>query len=146
MDINPLSLDNQLCFAVYRAHLAFNRVYRPLLDALGLTYPQYLVMLVLWEKGERRLGEIGEELGLDSGTLSPLLKRLEAMELVTRRRDTGDQRGVNIALTEAGRAARQTALDIAHDIGVAVGCRPDEFLDLRDRLRGLTVRLEAKSA
>ena len=97
----PLRLDNQICFAVYSTAHAFNRVYKPLLDKLGLTYPQYLVMLVLWERDGVPVKDIGERLFLDSGTLTPLLKRLEAAELIKRTRSTEDERQVLIALTLA---------------------------------------------
>ena len=100
----PLRLDNQICFAVYSTAHAFNRVYKPLLDKLGLTYPQYLVMLVLWERDGVPVKDIGERLFLDSGTLTPLLKRLEAAELVKRTRSTEDERQVLIALTAKGEA------------------------------------------
>ena len=98
-----LRLDNQICFAVYSAAHAFNRVYKPLLDRLGLTYPQYLVMLSLWERDGVPLKDIGERLFLDSGTLTPLLKRLETAGLVKRTRSTEDERQVLIALTPQGR-------------------------------------------
>src|ERR1700742_2513673 len=97
-----LRLDNQICFAVYSAAHAFNRVYKPLLDRLGLSYPQYLVMLVLWERDRVPVKEIGERLYLDSGTLTPLLKRLEVAGLVTRARSTEDERQVLIDLTAQG--------------------------------------------
>ena len=102
----PLLLGNQLCFAVYSTAHAFNRAYKPLLDRLGLTYPQYLVMLVLWERDGVPVKDIGERLLLDSGTLTPLLKRLEAAELVKRSRSTEDERQVLIALTSQGQALR----------------------------------------
>ena len=105
----PLRLDNQICFAVYSAAHAFNRVYKPLLDRLGLTYPQYLVMLVLWERDGVPLKDIGERLFLDSGTLTPLLKRLEAAQLVKRTRSTEDERQVLIALTPQGQALKEKA-------------------------------------
>src|SRR5215475_15995646 len=104
-----LRLDNQICFAVYSAAHAFNRVYKPLLDRLGLTYPQYLVMLALWERDGVALKEIGERLFLDSGTLTPLLKRLEAAGLVKRNRSTEDERQVRIALTAQGQALKEKA-------------------------------------
>ncbi len=99
-------VEQQLCFALYSASRAMTRLYRALLDDLGLTYPQYLVMLVLWERDDARVSDIGERLFLDSATLTPLLKRLERARLVTRTRDTADERGVRIALTPAGRALR----------------------------------------
>src|SRR6202521_5867464 len=105
----PLLLGNQLCFAIYSTAHAFNRVYKPLLDRLGLTYPQYLVMLVLWEGDGLTVKEIGERLFLDSGTLTPLLKRLEAAGRVHRTRDHADERQVRVTLTDAGRALREQA-------------------------------------
>src|SRR6201989_2820877 len=101
-----LRLDNQICFAVYSAAHAFTRVYKPLLDRLGLTYPQYLVMLVLWERDDVPVKDIGERLFLDAGTLTPLLKRLEAADLIKRTRSTEDERQVLIALTSQGQALR----------------------------------------
>lgn len=116
---SPLKLDDFLCFAVYSAGHAFNRLYRSLLDRLGLTYPQYLAMVALWEAaaGEgdaddgagRTVGELGARLGLESNTLTPLLKRLQAMGLITRERDPRDERVVRIRLTEQGRALEQPA-------------------------------------
>src|ERR1700742_1670263 len=100
----PLLLGNQICFAIYSTAHAFNRVYKPLLDRIGLTYPQYLVMLVLWERDGLPVKEIGERLFLDSGTLTPLLKRMEAAELLKRSRSTEDERQVLIALTQKGLA------------------------------------------
>src|ERR1700743_3561788 len=104
-----LLLDNQLCFAVYSASLAMTRVYKPLLEKLGLTYPQYLVMLVLWERDNVPLKDIGERLFLDSGTLTPLLKRLEAAHLIKRARSTQDERQVLIHLTPQGQALKERA-------------------------------------
>ena len=105
----PLLLGNQICFAIYSTAHAFNRVYKPLLDRIGLTYPQYLVMLVLWERDGLAVKDIGEQLFLDSGTLTPLLKRLEAAELIKRTRSTRDERQVLIALTSRGQALREKA-------------------------------------
>jgi DNA-binding MarR family transcriptional regulator len=99
-----LQLDNQVCFALYSASLAMTKLYKPLLEDIGLTYPQYLVMLVLWEGDQLMVSELGERLYLDSGTLTPLLKRLESAGLLTRLRDAQDERRVRIALTDAGRA------------------------------------------
>jgi len=104
-----LQLDHQLCFALYSASLAMTKLYKPLLDAIGLTYPQYLVMLVLWEQDSPTVSELGERLSLDSGTLTPLLKRMEAAGLVQRQRDPQDERRVRIALTSTGQALRAQA-------------------------------------
>ena len=107
-----LKLDDFLCFAVYSASHAFNRLYKPLLDELGLTYPQYLVMVTLWERDDRTVGEIGERLFLESNTLTPLLKRLEAAGLLSRRRDPADERQVRLMLTPEGRALRDKAQSV----------------------------------
>ncbi|WP_042425479.1 MarR family winged helix-turn-helix transcriptional regulator [Comamonas granuli] len=104
-----LWLDNQVCFALYSTSLTMTKLYKPLLDAIGLTYPQYLVMLVLWEQDGPTVSELGERLFLDSGTLTPLLKRLEAADLVARQRDPQDERRVRIRLTPRGRALRDEA-------------------------------------
>lgn len=104
-----LQLDHQLCFALYSASLAMTKLYKPLLDAIGLTYPQYLVMLVLWERDGISVSELGERLFLESGTLTPLLKRLESSGLVARQRDLLDERRVRITLTPSGRKLRDDA-------------------------------------
>lgn len=109
---NELALDRQVCFALYSASRATTAAYRPMLESMGVTYPQYLVLLVLWEKDGRGVREIGAELDLDTGTLSPLLKRLEGLGFVERRRLTTDERRVEIHLTEAGSALRTRAVDI----------------------------------
>ena len=116
-----LLLDNQLCFALYSASLTMTKVYKPLLEAIGLTYPQYLVMLVLWERDGLPLKDIGERLFLDSGTLTPLLKRLETAGRIHRARDPGDERQVIITLTEEGKALGRTAKSISTDILRATG-------------------------
>ena len=132
-------LDDHLCFAVYAAAHAFNRVYKPLLDRLGLTYPQYLAMLVLWETDDQTVKAIGERLTLDSGTLTPLLKRLEARGLVTRRRDPADERSVRIGLTDTARALQHEAKAVPLAIGCAVDLPWAEAVRLRQDL----VRLKA---
>src|SRR5215469_7586713 len=123
----PLKLDNQICFAVYSAAHAFNRVYKPLLDRLGLTYPQYLVMLVLWERDGVPVKDIGERLFLDSGTLTPLLKRLEAAHLIKRTRSREDERQVLVALTSQGQALRDKARGVPPAILAASGCSIGEL-------------------
>ncbi len=115
-DEEILPIGKQLCFAVYSASHAFTRAYRKLLEPLGLTYPQYLAMLVLWERDDRRVKEIGAELYLDSGTLTPLLKRLENLGLVRRVRDARDERQVSILLTETGRALEAKAVTIPAEL------------------------------
>jgi DNA-binding MarR family transcriptional regulator len=111
-----LALDNQFCFALYSASLAMTKTYKPFLDKIGLTYPQYLVMLVLWQKDDVLVKAIGERLFLDSGTLTPLLKRLESSGLITRTRDDVDERQVRITLTKEGRALKKKAQDIPHQV------------------------------
>lgn len=131
-------LDRQVCFALYSASRAATAVYRPVLEELGLTYPQYLVMLVLWENEPRGVKEIGEELGLDSGTLSPLLKRLEALGLVERRRSGEDERRVAIHLTPAGRELSAKAGAIPQRLAQAAGLTAAELDQLRSTLNRLT--------
>ncbi|HYF60985.1 MAG TPA: MarR family transcriptional regulator [Burkholderiaceae bacterium] len=130
-------LDEQLCFALYSASLAMSKAYRPVLDALGLTYPQYLAMMVLWEHDARSVSEIGERLHLDSGTLTPLLKRLEASGLVERRRAADDERRVEVRLTAAGRALRARAAGTPARMAALTGCTADELVRLRRRLARL---------
>jgi len=139
----PLKLDNQICFAVYSAAHAFNRVYKPLLDRLGLTYPQYLVMLVLWERDGVPVKDIGERLFLDSGTLTPLLKRLEAAQLIKRTRDTADERQVLIALTSQGQALREKARAVPQSILAASACSIAELSAMKNDLVALRDRLNA---
>ncbi|MCA1489661.1 MarR family winged helix-turn-helix transcriptional regulator [Sinorhizobium alkalisoli] len=136
-----LALGQQLCFAVYSATHAFNRAYKPLLDRFGLTYPQYLVLLALWQQDAMTVKRIGEELGLDSGTLSPLLKRLEAAGYVRRLRDPADERQVIVGLTENGRTLKTEAFTILAEIGKATGCSLEEVGELREALHRLTQRL-----
>ena len=139
----PLQLDNQICFAVYSAAHAFNRVYKPLLDRLGLTYPQYLVMLVLWEHDDVPLKDIGERLFLDSGTLTPLLKRLEAADLVNRTRSTEDERQVLIALTPKGQALREKARAVPQAILANSACSLGELSSIKNDIVALRDRLNA---
>src|SRR6478609_12152752 len=139
----PLLLDNQLCFAVYSTGHAFNRVYKPLLERLGLTYPQYLVMLVLWERDGVPLKDIGERLFLDSGTLTPLLKRLEAAQLVRRTRSAADERQVLIALTPQGLALKEKARAVPQSILAATACSVGELLSLKNEIVALRDRFSA---
>ena len=127
-------LDQQLCFALYSAVNRVTRLYRPVLAALGLTYPQYLAMLALWEKSPRTVGALGDALDLDSGTLTPLLKRLEKQDLVFRRRDPGDERRVIVELTEAGQALRVRAAEVPASLACKIALPPTELIDLRDRV------------
>ena len=136
-----LRLNNQLCFALYSASLAMTKVYKPLLDSIGLTYPQYLVMLVLWEKEGLMVSEIGEKLSLDSGTLTPLLKRLETSGLVTRIRAVDDERRVHISLTAAGRALKLQAAAIPGCILNASQCSLPELAALTRQVQALRQQL-----
>ena len=136
-----VALDDQLCFALYAASRAVTARYRPMLDELGLTYPQYLVMMLLWEQDNQTVGQLGARLALDSGTLSPLLKRLTAAGLVTRHRRVEDERSVSIALTDTGRALRDKSYRISEEMIGAIGFDASEFDDLKARLRLLTERV-----
>jgi len=138
---NLLLLDQQLCFALYSANLALNKVYRKLLSRLELTYPQYLVMLVLWEGDEIRGTDIGERLFLDSATLTPLLKRLEIAGLLVRYRATTDERQVIIALTDAGRALREKAQSVPEAVMCATDCSLDEIVNIKQQLEKLRGKL-----
>ncbi len=138
-----LKLDNQLCFAVYSASLAMTRLYKPLLEKLNLTYPQYLVMLVLWERDRQMVSELGAQLSLDSGTLTPLLKRLEANGLVARLRDVVDERRVHITLTAAGRKLKGRAASVPGCLLAASQCSISELVDLTRQLQTLRDRIKA---
>ena len=138
-----LKLDNQLCFAVYSASLAMTRLYKPQLDKLGLTYPQYLVMLALWEEDGLMVSALGERLSLDSGTLTPLLKRLEANGLVARVRDVADERRVHITLTAAGRRLKGRAAGVPACLFAASECSIDELVTLTRQLQSLRDRVRA---
>ena len=142
-EADPLKLDSMLCFAVYAAGHAFTRFYKPRLDALGLTYPQYLVFLVLWEQDGLTVKALGEKLFLDSGTITPLVKRLEARGLLRRQRDDEDERQVRIFLTAEGRALRAKALAVPLAVGKALGDQAAEAGDLRRSLQQLRERLDA---
>ncbi|AVS75785.1 MarR family winged helix-turn-helix transcriptional regulator [Paracidovorax cattleyae] len=134
-------LDSQVCFALYSASLAMTKLYKPLLDAVGLTYPQYIAMLALWERDGITVSELGERLCLDSGTLTPLLKRLETSGLVARQRDTEDERRVRIALTDEGRALRGKAEPIPHCVLERSQCTIPELETLTAQLTGLRDRI-----
>jgi DNA-binding MarR family transcriptional regulator len=138
-----LLLDDQMCFALYAASRAVTGLYRPILEKLGLTYPQYLVLLVLWERDEVSVKELGSALQLDYGTLTPLLKRLEANGLLRRERRRDDERAVRISLTDEGAALRERAHAIPALIGDAMGLEPQEFDQTRAALRRLTTTVTA---
>jgi DNA-binding MarR family transcriptional regulator len=132
-----LALDKQLCFALYSASLAMTKVYKPLLAPLGLTYPQYLVMLALWEHDGLSVSALGDKLALDSGTLTPLLKRLETQGRIRRERDAEDERRVIVRLTPAGRELKAEARRIPREIGRASGCELSEIVDLTRQLTAM---------
>ena len=138
---SSLRLDDQLCFALYAASRAMTAVYAPLLDALGLTYPQYLVLLVLWDHDGERVSGIGDRLQLDSATLTPLLKRLEARGLVERRRSAADERVVEVFLTAEGKRLKRRAADIPLCMLERSGMTLPELAALRATLQDLTRRL-----
>ncbi|WP_333586855.1 MarR family winged helix-turn-helix transcriptional regulator [Phenylobacterium sp.] len=143
---DPLRLDVQLCFALYGASNRVTRLYRPLLAPLGLTYPQYLVMLALWEQAPRSVGDLGQALDLDSGTLTPLLKRMEAQGLVSRTRSPQDERRVMIDLTDAGRALRIPARAVPGQVLCRMGGDLEALSSLRRALDGLKTSLDAAEA
>lgn len=136
-----LLLDNQLCFVLYSANLALNKLYRQLLAPLNLTYPQYLVMLILWERDDITVSEIGERLFLDSATLTPLLKRLESAGLIVRQRSRQDERQVAVTLSDEGRALQQQAQDIPQAVGCAAQCDTETLLALKQQLEQLRQQL-----
>ena len=138
-----LLLNNQLCFALYSASLAMTKLYKPLLGRLSLTYPQYLVMLVLWEQDALTVSALGERLSLDSGTLTPVLKRLEAMGLLARLRDVHDERRVRITLTAAGRKLKARAAKIPDCVLSATQCSVSELVALTQQVQALRQRLMA---
>ena len=136
-----LLLDNQLCFAMYSTSLAMTKLYKPLLEELGLTYPQYLVMLVLWERDGLMVSELGERLYLDSGTLTPLLKRMETAGLVARIRAVDDERRVHISLTTAGRKLKTKAAKIPGCVMSATQCSIPELISMTQQMQSLRQRL-----
>jgi DNA-binding MarR family transcriptional regulator len=142
LEDSALLLDNQLSFLIGRLHRALNDRYRPILGALGLTYPQYLAMLVLWEEQLCSVSHLGARLWLDSGTLSPLLKRLEAAGLITRTRSADDERSVQIGLTDAGRALRANARHVPTVVGSCIAGSVEEFVHVRHELTAILQRVE----
>jgi DNA-binding MarR family transcriptional regulator len=147
MTAKTLKIDQQLCFAIYSAGHAFTRVYKPLLDALGLTYPQYLVMIVLWQADGCTVGELGAALFLESSTLTPLLKRMEAAGLLRRVRDTADERQVRILLTDKGRALQDSAASVPACVQEATGLTDVEtVVRLTDELTRLRIALSRAEA
>ena len=141
-----LLLDNQLCFLVYRLHRGITDLYRPVLAELGLTYPQYLVMLALWETEPVSVSQLGERLSLDSGTLSPLLKRLETAGLVERVRSRTDERSVEVSLTRTGRALRRRAREVPTTVGRCLAASAQEYVRLRAQLGDMLARVDESLA
>lgn len=140
---DQVKLDDLLCFAVYSANNAFNRFYKPVMAELGLTYPQFLVMIALWEADGVRVSHLGERLGLESNTLTPLLKRMEGLGLISRKRDDKDERQVIIALTEQGRALETRASGLPACVLDATGLDPKELVQLRNDIERIRTRLES---
>ncbi|WP_283214683.1 MarR family winged helix-turn-helix transcriptional regulator [Paenibacillus sp. HWE-109] len=132
-----LKLENQLCFSLYASSRAITRMYRPFLEDLGITYPQYLVLLVLWDQKESTVKELSEKLDLDSGTLTPMLKRMEAQQLVQRQRSVQDERVVNIQITEAGLALYEKALCIPQTLLSSSGLSPEEIFNFNEQLKNI---------
>jgi MarR family transcriptional regulator, organic hydroperoxide resistance regulator len=139
--VTSLLLGEQLCFALYSTMLGMNKVYRTLLRELAVTYPQYLVLLVLWERDALTVSEIGERLFLDSATLTPLLKRMQALDLVARARAKSDERQVIVSLTAKARHLKTRARAVQHGVFCATECSPGELVDIRDNLLRLRERL-----
>ena len=138
----PLQIDELLCFSVYSVNHAISRLYRPLLAPLGLTYPQYLVLVALWDRDKRRVNDLGTELQLDTNTLTPLLKRMEAAELLTRKRNPEDERSLIVALTDKGRNLQDKAGEVTSCVLEAMGGDIEELSALSDRLNALRHKLE----
>ena len=141
LDLEILKLDNQLCFALYACSREINKRYKPHLDTLGITYTQYVTLLVLWEKDNLTVKELGFKLHLDSGTLTPLLKKLESMDIITRLRDKEDERNVYIKLTEKGFEMKKEALQIPNKVFCETGLSLEEAISLRESLKHLLVNL-----
>jgi len=140
--LRALQLDQQLCFAMYSTSLLMTKIYKPMLDQLGLTYPQYLVMLILWQKDGLALKDIGEQLHIDSGALTPVIKRMEAQGLLTRRRQPDNERTLEICLTPAGLALRPAASEVNRTLGMKCGLAEPEIIALREQLIALRSQLQ----
>lgn len=144
-ETTALPLEQQICFALYSASRSITGRYRELLAPLGITYPQYLALLVLWESGASTVGELGDRLDLDSGTLSPLLRRLELMGFVARVRSIDDERVVNITLTPAGDEMRSHAPHIAEQIGASTGLAPENLRALQQQVASLSAHVRGRA-
>lgn len=144
--IESMKLDNQICFAIYASSREITKLYRPLLQDIGLTYTQYVTMLALWEKDNVTVSELGNRLYLDSGTLTPLLKKLEAAGLVQRTRDRNDERSVLVTLTAQGEALREKALDIPNQLVCKLDATPEEGIALLSQMHELLARMKHYSS
>lgn len=144
--IESMKLDNQICFAIYASSREITKLYRPLLQDIGLTYTQYVTMLALWEKDNVTVSELGNRLYLDSGTLTPLLKKLEAAGLVQRTRDKTDERSVLVTLTAQGEALREKALDIPNQLVCKLDATPEEGIALLSQMHELLARMKQYSS
>ena len=142
--VEPPRIDDLLCFSVYSAGLAFNQLYRPLLEEIGLTYPQFLVMVALWQREGGTVKDLGDALYLDSSTLTPLLKRLEAAGLITRTRNPRDERQVLLTVTDAGNALREQAARVSCAIVDAVGLSAEATTALRAGLDGIRNKIHGR--
>jgi len=140
--MKPLTLPDMICFALYSANHAMQRVYQPLLAPLGLTYPQFLVLMTLWQSDDRTVGDLGRALGLESNTLTPLLKRMETQGFLARARDNNDERQVRVTLTDKGAALKEQSSAIATCIFDACGLEVARLTDLRDQITALRDRLD----
>lgn len=140
-----LKLENQICFAIYACSRELTKLYRPLLQELGLTYTQYVTMLALWEQDQVTVSTLGAKLYLDSGTLTPLLKKLEAAGLITRTRDKNDERNVVIALTEQGKQLREQAVDIPEKLLCQLDASPEEGTLLLTQMQELMARVQQRT-
>lgn len=141
-NINQLKLENQICFPLYAIAKEITGLYRPFLDEIGITYPQYLVMMVLWENDRLTVSHIGDKLFLDSGTLTPLLKRLEAKEFLVRKRKKEDERVVEIFLTENGKQLQQKACEIPGKIQQKIGIETKDLLELKETIQKILIKIE----
>ncbi len=142
----PLDLQEFMCFSIYTAGHAFNRVYQPLLSEIGLTYPQFIAMILLWNEDGQTVGELGQKLILQSNTLTPMLKRLESLGFIKRSRDSADERQVRISLTEAGRKLRLRASDIVGSVREATGLPDKQLKELREGVDALREALDSHNS
>lgn len=141
----PAELGEFLCFAVYSANHAFNRVYQPLLREPGLTYPQFIALMLLWQRDDQTVGDLGEKLFLQSNTLTPMLKRMESLGYIKRSRDSADERQVRVRLTEAGRKLQLRAMEIVRRVADATGLQGRQIKQLTEEITALRTALESQN-